>query len=429
MIGLARYAILDSVFVAFLFGGVALVTVSALRRRPALQYPGYILLACAVLTKGPLAIALCGLTFGLAIVVSGPARRELLRLRFVAGLAIVIVIGAPWFVYMWRRFGDAFVDGYVFNENFSLFTRPLYANQPPWWFYLQIVASGMLPWTGVLVGRAYDDLRALLTGRRPDVMETLLWTWVIAVVGFFTLSQFKLDHYVFPAVPALALLGARAWSDLRDDPQAAWHAGARAGLYLVGPLLLTAGLVAGYLLLTRLDLPAAAFVVPAAVTIAGGVMIVQLKVSRGRPMAAPVIPVAAAGIVYAGLLAFVVPVLEQQKVVPDLARWVAAESEKHPNVPIAAYGLYRWNPTWRFYVARHTRFLDTPEQALPLLAEPAPIYCAMLRSRYDELVAAGAKLRVVYEREGLWATSGRGLWRSRPRPTQFVIVAKRDHPP
>ncbi|WP_285172386.1 hypothetical protein, partial [Mycobacterium tuberculosis] len=91
-----------------------------------------------------------------------------------------------------RRFGDAFVDGYVFNENLSLFTRPMYANQPPWWFYLQIVATGMLPWTGVLVGRAYDDIRAVLTSRRLDVMETLLWAWVIAVVGLFTFSQFKL---------------------------------------------------------------------------------------------------------------------------------------------------------------------------------------------------------------------------------------------
>ena len=60
---LARYAILDTLFTAFLFGGASLVTVAALKDRPRLQWGGYVLIALAVLTKGPLAIALCGLTF------------------------------------------------------------------------------------------------------------------------------------------------------------------------------------------------------------------------------------------------------------------------------------------------------------------------------------------------------------------------------
>src|SRR5256885_4149196 len=38
------------------FSGAALVTVAALRDRPVLQFPGYALVALAVLTKGPLAI-------------------------------------------------------------------------------------------------------------------------------------------------------------------------------------------------------------------------------------------------------------------------------------------------------------------------------------------------------------------------------------
>ena len=36
----------------------------------------------------------------------------------------------------------------------------------------------------------------------------------------------------------------------------------------------------------------------------------------------------------------------------------------------------------------------------------------------------GVPLRVVYRREGLWATSGRALWRRRIPPTQFVIVTR-----
>src|SRR5581483_7540155 len=50
LFALARYAILDTLFTMFLFGGAALVAVAALRDRPRLQWPGYVALAFAVMT-------------------------------------------------------------------------------------------------------------------------------------------------------------------------------------------------------------------------------------------------------------------------------------------------------------------------------------------------------------------------------------------
>src|SRR5436189_1828239 len=59
---LARYAILDTVFTMFMFGGAACLVVAALGDRPRLQWLGYVALALGVLTKGPVALVLCGLT-------------------------------------------------------------------------------------------------------------------------------------------------------------------------------------------------------------------------------------------------------------------------------------------------------------------------------------------------------------------------------
>ena len=210
---LSRYAILDTLFTALLFGGVSLITVAALRDRPRLQYGGYVLLAFATLTKGPLAVVLCGIAFLIAIAASADARRRLLGLRWVVGLVIVAGLAAPWFVYMLWRFRGDFVHGYLLNENLTLFTSPPYQNQPGWWFYLQIVALGFLPWTLLLVGRLIDDVRGMWRGA-PDTFSILLWSWTIAIVGFFSVSRFKLDHYVFPALPALCLITARAWIDV-----------------------------------------------------------------------------------------------------------------------------------------------------------------------------------------------------------------------
>src|SRR4029079_6043654 len=56
----------DMVFSAFLFGGVGILLVSAVRGRQRLQYAGFALLALAVMTKGPVAVLLVALFLGVA---------------------------------------------------------------------------------------------------------------------------------------------------------------------------------------------------------------------------------------------------------------------------------------------------------------------------------------------------------------------------
>ena len=429
LFGLARYAILDTLFTAFIFGGAALVTVAALRDRPWLQYPGYVLVALGVLTKGPLGLVLTGLTFLLAIVASGDARRRLLGLRWAVGLAIVLAVAAPWFAYMYRRFGEAFVAGYALDENVKLFATDRFPHQPGPGFYVRIVAASLLPWTGLLVGRLVDDCRAAWARRGPDTVEIVLWAWTAAILGFFSCSKFKLDHYAFPAAPALCLLCARAWLDVRLDPFAPEHRASAVGRHLVGPLLIVMDAVCGGLMLTRLALPVAAGLVPLALVLAGVVMTWRISFRPRRP--APVLPwtsIAAVTVVYAGLLVWVLPALETRKVVPDLARWVAARTK--PGDRVAAYRLNRWNTAFRFYVNRHVAVLETVEDAAaffggPLSTEGPNAYGAMLEPAYQELVARGVPLQIVEWRDGMWATSGRVLWRTRVTPTRFVVVTRK----
>ena len=429
LFGLARYAILDTVFTALLFGGTALVAVAALADRPRLQYGGYGLIALAVLTKGPLALTLCGIAFALAITLSSDARRRLLALQWIVGLALVLGASAPWFVYMWRRFGDAFVQGYVLSENLTLFSRPVYGNQPPWWFYFQILAAGLLPWTSLLVGRGFDAARAWWRERHlpdnsrqtPDTFELLLWCWVAAVVGFFTFSRFKLDHYVFPAAPALALLCARAWTDQHRQDGEALAPATRLGLRLVGPILVTVGLGAGVFMIARLGLPPLAYAVPIALSAAGAVITMRVTVRGMRPPRAPWMAVSALGVTYASIVATVIPSLEQGKVVPDVAAWIGRQAGDHR---VGSYHLNRWSGVFRFYVDRPVAVLETAEETRRFFESPEPFYCAMMAPAVDEFVAQAVPLQVVYAREGISVTSGRALWRRRERPAQFVVVTR-----
>ena len=40
----------------------------------------------------------------------------------------------------------------------------------------------------------------------------------------------------------------------------------------------------------------------------------------------------------------------------------------------------RWTPTYRFYVGRHTIFLDDPAQAAAFFSEPQPFYVVLIKS-------------------------------------------------
>jgi len=421
LFGLARYAILDSLFTLLTFGGAAALTVSALGARPRLQWIGYLAIALGVLVKGPLALVLCGLTLLLAIVISPDARRRLLGLHWIAGLIVIIVVSAPPFLYLYFRFGRAFVDGYVLDENIRLYTGSRFGGQPSPFFYFQILATGLLPWTPLVAGRLVDDVRAAVRGDGPDTVDRLLWAWTAAIVGFFSLSTFKLDHYVFPAVPAAAVIGARAWRDLRAEPDSPRHRASRVGVLTIGPLLTAIGIVFAYLLVARLDLPRAALIAPAAVITAGVWMTVSLARSRGRTGRAPWHALAAMLVTYAGLLLFVMPALEEGKAAPALARFVAERAA--PADRIATYRLHQW-PAFRFYVHRQTSFLDDAAETRAFFAAPDGFYCVMQRHSYDEFRAAGVPLQIVYERDGQTTTSGRVLWRGHPEPTHFVVVTR-----
>jgi hypothetical protein len=265
-------------------------------------------------------------------------------------------------------------------------------------------------------------VRAAIRGDGIDSTEVLFWAWTAAVVFFFSLSPFKLDHDVFPAAPTLCLLCARAYLDLRDDRLSPRHTGVRVGMHMVGPMLVAIGVGCGYFLVERLDLPKSAAVVPVALTLAGAALTALVNIRGGHPPKVPWVVMLAMLVTYAGLVGFVIPALEQKKVVDDITADMTSRAE--PDSRFATYKMDRWNPTFRFYSGRHVTFLEDPVQAREFFASGGPFYCVMRKAAFDEFAAQGVPLQAVAERDGMWATSGRALWRSRIPTTRFLLVTR-----
>ena len=62
---------------------------------------------------------------------------------------------------------------------------------------------------------------------------------------------------------------------------------------------------------------------------------------------------------------------------PDVAQWLAAQAG--PADRVASFRLNRWTPAYRFYVGRHTIFLEDAAEAEAFFRAPQPFYCVMRR--------------------------------------------------
>ena len=174
-------------------------------------------LGLAVLTKGPVALLLLGLT----LLLFGWLQRDLSglakRLRPRAGLLLSLLVALPWYgLALWRE-GLPFWESFFGYHNLQRFTSVVNHHLQPWWFFLPVLLIAALPATPLLLlglARALGPLRLALWPARtqpaPDSLARFAACWLLVVLAFFTLAATKLPSYWLPATPAAAVLVALA---------------------------------------------------------------------------------------------------------------------------------------------------------------------------------------------------------------------------
>jgi 4-amino-4-deoxy-L-arabinose transferase-like glycosyltransferase len=159
------------------------------------------MLALATLTKGIVAPVLAGGT----LVFYSLLARDLSpwrRLHLLPGLALFLLIGAPWFVAVSLK-NPEFFHFFFIHEHFERFlTKAAHRTQPAWYF-LPILALGMLPWTTMLPQILGSGWKREGSGFNP---RRFLLVWSVLIFVFFSVSDSKLPSYILPIFPALALL-------------------------------------------------------------------------------------------------------------------------------------------------------------------------------------------------------------------------------
>jgi len=167
-----------------------------------------VFLGYAMLAKGPAAIILCG---GAVLCWAAYTKRwqDTLRLLHPVAIAVFCIVALPWYVLCALRNPD-FLRVFILEHNFKRFLTPEFQHIQPFWFYAGIVLIALLPWTPTLLWAVVTGIRSLMRGERPSAMSCFLLSWAGFCLAFFTISRSKLPGYILPAIPAIALLLARA---------------------------------------------------------------------------------------------------------------------------------------------------------------------------------------------------------------------------
>ena len=185
----------------------------------------YLSLACGLLLKGLVAAVFPVIIAAIYLAITRRASlRELVtRLRPLTGLAIVLVIAAPWHIlatlrnppyFDWTMHSSpgeyhGFFWFYFLNEHLFRFLNMRYPRDyntvPRVWFWL-LHFAWLFPWSLTLpiaLRRGFVS-RAEATTRAGST-RLLAIVWILFILCFFTLSTTQ-EYYSLPIYPALAML-------------------------------------------------------------------------------------------------------------------------------------------------------------------------------------------------------------------------------
>lgn len=239
---------------AGLLGTLLYINWGERRARRIVYVAAWLAAAIATMAKGPAGFGL-PIICAFAYVATKKRWSEILRLELLSGLLIILAVAMPWYVAMYIRHGSPFTDRLIFHDMFNrAFSHVHDTNEGDDTgirYYTWQLGYAIFPWTGLaplalLWGfRRSDSALSRALGRfglgpaagapagegayrtvaeRPvgesgaplaaappantavGDASVMLVMWFLFAFALFSFMGTKFHHYIFPAVPPIAML-------------------------------------------------------------------------------------------------------------------------------------------------------------------------------------------------------------------------------
>jgi 4-amino-4-deoxy-L-arabinose transferase-like glycosyltransferase len=210
---------------------------------PALLF--YAAIAGAMLCK-----SLIGVAFPVGIVAAfyilSREWPEWRRMHIVPGSLLFLLLTVPWHWLAAAR-NEGFLHFFFVGEQFLRFLSkrepPILWSVPLLTFWA-LVFVWIFPWTAFLPAGFIECRKP--AGNPQRTLQKIAVAWAVVILGFFSFTD-RLEHYAFPALPALPLMIAGALGSMKESRSILW--GFRS-LAILGILILAFGIGGGIWLAT-----------------------------------------------------------------------------------------------------------------------------------------------------------------------------------
>lgn len=160
----------------------------------------YFLLGLGILSKGPVAFALPGLSVALFLIFSGEFKK-IFEFKPISGLLVILFITLPWYWLIHIETDGEWTRGFFWVHNIQRFSQTMEGHGGPFIVTLAYVLLGLLPFSFYL---PQSIVRAFQKAHKPKFLFCLIVGMVFIV--FFSISSTKLPNYTMPCYPFLAVL-------------------------------------------------------------------------------------------------------------------------------------------------------------------------------------------------------------------------------
>jgi 4-amino-4-deoxy-L-arabinose transferase-like glycosyltransferase len=208
---------LQAVLWSVVVGTLLYVNWGERRARRLVYIAAWLCAAIATMAKGPAGFGLPILCAG-AYIATKRKWSEFLRLELLSGILIILAVAIPWYVAMYVRHGSPFTDRLIFHDMFNrAFSHVHDTNEGDdtgLRYYLWQLGYALFPWSGIApIGLLWWLRRSDSEGRQgrggtgaTGDASVMLVMWFLFAYALFTAMGTKFHHYIFPAIPPLAML-------------------------------------------------------------------------------------------------------------------------------------------------------------------------------------------------------------------------------
>lgn len=238
-----RLAVPDPYLLFFLTAGWMAFFTGYARKQKRFLYLFYVCVGAAFLAKGPIAIALPGLTIMIFLLWNRELRwQTLMKLQLLPGVVVAMAVGIPWYIWSGITTGWEWPRYFFFTHNIDRYVNTFEGHGGFPGDVVAILIGALLPMSVFLP----QAVRSAWTQKDADPVFKFLMSICIGVLGFFLFSKTVLPSYPAPCVPFAAMLVAAFFADgdLNRFKHAKLHINA-----VVLLVICTAMPVAGYIAL------------------------------------------------------------------------------------------------------------------------------------------------------------------------------------